>query len=258
MNKFDQLTNQFTYAEREAHEDWLHLILANTQIEGKRVADIGCGGGIYTRVLAQQQPASLFGIDGSKRMLEAARSKSSDSSVQFIHQDCEQLSEIPDNSLDVILERALIHHLKQLQLNFSEVSRVLAERESVFIVQDRTPDDCLLAGSPTHIRGYFFECFPFLAKTEKDRRYSDEAVRDALAEAGFTRVNMQPFWETRATYTSVQELKEDLQSRRGRTILHELTDSQLEELIDYIEERIPQQEKIIEKDRWSVWFAYKE
>ena len=256
-NQFDQLENKYTYAERIAHDDWIRLIESKVDLTDKKVADIGCGGGIYTRMMAEQGPASVLGLDSSVRMLEAAEAKTSDEKISYDYADCEDLKPVTDHSLDVVLERAVIHHLSGLDANFNEVSRVLSTEEGVFIVQDRTPEDCLLQGSSTHIRGYLFECFPFLAETEKQRRFSDEEVRSALVEAGFNRVEMLPLWETRSIYDSFKELKEDLQSRRGRTILHELSDEQLNELVDYISVRLPDNGQIIEKDRWSVWFGFR-
>lgn len=255
INKFDQLPDQFTYAKREAHEDWMELIHSRTTIQGKRVADIGCGGGIYTRVLAKQSPALIYGIDGSKRMLEAAQAAKSDDHIIFKHLNCESLSGIGNGSFDVVLERALIHHLDQLHLNFTEVARVLADQESMFIVQDRTPEDCLLPGSSSHIRGYFFECFPFLKELEVNRRYKHKEVVIALREAGFTKIETVTFWETRAIYPSLSELEEDILSRKGRTILHELSDQQLNELMMFIRKQMPLALPIVEKDRWSLWFA---
>ncbi|MDQ0207635.1 class I SAM-dependent methyltransferase [Alkalicoccobacillus murimartini] len=256
-NKFDQMENKFTYAERIAHDDWIQLVQSKIVLQGKNVADIGCGGGIYTRVMAEQGPTSVLGLDSSIRMLEAAEAKTSEKNISFAYADCEHLKPVSNQSLDIVLERAVIHHLSKLEMNFKEVSRVLSAEEAVFIVQDRTPEDCLLEGTSSHIRGYLFECFPFLAETEKQRRYSDLEVRAALADSGFNRVEMVPFWETRSIYDSFSELREDLQSRRGRTILHELSDTQINELVEYIYSRLPDNGQIIEKDRWSVWFGFR-
>ncbi|MBM0066525.1 class I SAM-dependent methyltransferase [Alkalicoccobacillus gibsonii] len=256
-NKFDQLENQFTYAERTAHQEWIELILSKVKLEGKRVADIGCGGGIYTRMLAEFGPHSVLGVDSSKRMLEAAQEKTMSDTIEYVYADGENLAPLPDGSLDIVVERAVIHHLSELLPNMKEISRVLSQEDGVAIIQDRTPEDCLIEGTSTHIRGYLFECFPFLAETEKTRRFSDEAVQKAMMKAGFKRVERVELWETRSVYSTMNELAEDLQSRRGRTILHELSDEQLTNFVNYVSSKLPQDQEIIEKDRWSIWFGFR-
>lgn len=256
-NKFDQLENQFTYAERTAHQEWIELILSKVELEGKRVADIGCGGGIYTRMLAEFGPRSVLGVDSSKRMLEAAQEKTLSDTIEYVYADGENLAPIRDGSLDIVVERAVIHHLSELLPNMKEISRVLSQEDGVAIIQDRTPEDCLIEGTSTHIRGYLFECFPFLAETEKTRRFSDEAVQKAMMKAGFKHVERVELWETRSVYLNLNELAEDLQSRRGRTILHELSDEQLTNFVKYVSSKLPQDQEIIEKDRWSIWFGFR-
>ncbi|SDN00730.1 hypothetical protein [Paenibacillus jilunlii] len=50
--------------------------------------------------------------------------------------------------------------------------------------------------------------------------------------------------------------------RKGRSILHELTDNELVELVSFMKERLgtvqPTVQPIEEKDRWTVWVAEKQ
>jgi hypothetical protein len=126
------------------------------------------------------------------------------------------------------------------------------------IVQDRTPEDCLLPGSREHLRGYFFEKFPRLAEVETKRRHESAEVQEALAGAGFVDVEEFTIWETRRVYGSPEELREDLLARTGRSLLHDLTDEELLELVRYVEEQVGRdQGEIVEKDRWTIWVARK-
>ncbi|GEM_PF-5744472 len=64
--------------------------------------------------------------------------------------------EITPNIQDVVIQkRALIHHIDDLNVCFKEGYRVL-KNKGVYIIQDRTPEDCLLEGNHSHIRGYIF------------------------------------------------------------------------------------------------------
>ena len=63
-------------------------------------------------------------------------------------------------------------------------------------------------------------------------------------------------WETRQIYKDVEELAQDILQRTGRSILHDLTDIELQELVATMRERLKDhQGEIVEQDRWTVWSA---
>jgi hypothetical protein len=144
--------------------------------------------------------------------------------------------------------------VKDYRACFAEARRVLVPGGRL-IVQDRTPDDVRVPGSAEHLRGYFFECFPRLLAVETARRPTDTAIRAALDATGFGKVETSVFWEIRKVHQDRQELGRDLADRTGRSILHDLSDKELAKLIAYIEERLPSDGPIAEKDRWTVWSA---
>jgi len=139
--------------------------------------------------------------------------------------------------------------------NYTEALRVLKEG-GVAILQDRTPEDVALPGAPTHLRGYFFECFPRLSQFEGGRRPPRAKVEETLRGAGFTQVASSTLEEVRKRYAGFAALEADLAARTGRSILHELSDSELRELIGFIKAKLPPG-PIVEKDRWTVWTGVK-
>ena len=246
--------NRHTYATRQADPSWVAAIKSIVHVKGKHVLDIGCGGGIYSKALADMGAAHVTCLDFSEASLSGAREHC---------QAYANLSFVQGNALDtglyaqqydVILERALIHHLRQddLPACFTEAFRLL-KPGGTFIIQDRTPEDCLLPGSSTNIRGYFFERYPPLAEKEVARRYENKPVLQALLHAGFQGVKEQKLWETRAIYPDFDALAQDLLARTGRSILHELTDEDLQDLVSYIREKLQGQTEIVEQDRWTIW-----
>ncbi|GIP22930.1 class I SAM-dependent methyltransferase [Paenibacillus sp. J22TS3] len=255
---FHDEQNRQTYAARNADESWISLINSTVDVSNKRIADIGCGGGIYTKALIKMGASHVVGVDFSDEMLKGAATNCSDiQNATFLKGEAYQ-SNLPANEMDMVLERALIHHLDDLDTCFKEAYRILKDG-GVLIVQDRTPEDCLLPGDEHHIRGYFFEKFPRLMDKEISRRYDSEQVQQALKSSGFRLANKVSLWETRRIYKDYAELNKDLLLRTGRSILHELTDVELQELISFIEEKLSDsQPPIIEKDSWTVWFAIKE
>ena len=86
------------------------------------------------------------------------------------------------------------------------------------IIQDRTPADIQVPGSPEHMRGYFFERFPRLLAIEIGRRPTDAAVRGALQAMGFSAIESVTLWEVRRTYDGREGLNRDLAARTKKNL----------------------------------------
>lgn len=254
---FHAQENRYTYAGREAQPDWASTIRSIVDPTGKRVADMGCGGGIYSAAWAGIGAAEVVGIDFSEQMVLAATEKNRGRLNIFFQKGDAIATGLPPASVDIVFEGALIHHLTNYSVCFEEARRLLRPGGN-YIIQDRTPDDVRLPGSPDHIRGYFFECFPKLLETEMRRRPTEAAVLGALQNAGFKSPQAITVWETRKKYRSFQDLSKDLLGRTGRSILHNLTDRELKQLVDFIKERIACDTEITERDRWTIWWSEKE
>jgi len=254
---FHSPQNKYTYANRKVNQMWMDTIarmIPMNQI--KNALDIGCGGGNYSIALSEVGVDSIIGVDYSEVMLEGAKENCRDyQNISFHHGNAYDTG-LESDHYDLVLERAVIHHLDNLSKAFGEAYRLL-KSEGYYVIQDRTPEDCMLKGSQNHIRGYFFEKFPKLIKTEVSRRYESHIVIDLLKEAGFQEIQEVKLWEPRRTYNQKEDLLEDLRKRIGRSILHELNDTELEELVQYIDESVETEENIIEKDRWTIWVAKK-
>ncbi|KAA8782973.1 ubiquinone/menaquinone biosynthesis C-methylase UbiE [Paenibacillus sp. 4624] len=254
---FHDKRNRMTYTTRTADASWLSLIEEHAGIAGKEIVDIGCGGGIYTKALAHSGAAQVTGVDFSNEMLKGAARHCENLSNVTLQQGNAYNSGLPDNTFDIVLERALIHHLHDLGSCFQEAKRIL-KTNGVFIIQDRTPEDCLLPGDEHHIRGYFFEKYPELIGLERSRRHEAHEVQRSLDSNGFVILKTLQLWETRYVHQNIAALNRDLAQRTGRSILHELTDRELSELIMFINCKLKNPaDPIIEKDSWTLWIAVK-
>ena len=251
---FHARANRGTYADRRASTVWAEAIRHLVDPTGKRVADIGCGGGIYSRMWHEIGAGEVTGVDFSAEMVGAAREQAAGLPLVSFRQGDAAATGLPSGSVEVVFQRALIHHLKDYEACFAEARRLLVPGGRL-IVQDRTPADVELPGSPDHIRGYFFERFPRLLAVETGRRPTDAAVRRALLAAGFGEIDSATLWEVRKVYPSVEHLKRDLAARTGRSILHELDDGELADLISYIVAQLPAGGTVVETDRWTLWSA---
>ncbi|OIK09540.1 hypothetical protein BIV60_23660 [Bacillus sp. MUM 116] len=257
MNKefFNRIEKE-TYMKRSADPQWMDLVQSRVNITGKIAADIGAGGGIYSIALAQLGAKKVIGVDISENMIAGAKANCRKYPQISFQVGTASESKLPDGEVDVLLERALIHHLKEEHLSacFAEGKRIL-DKNGLFILQDRTMEDCAIAGSDEHIRGYFFELFPELLEKDISRRHSVETVNSYLKRAGFQTVEVINFWEHRKTYQSLNELKQEIMLRKGRSILFELADEQVQSLADGIGERVTKPFPVVERERWTIWFA---
>ena len=235
---FHNNTNRYSYTTRDADNSWRHTISDLVQFDKNlKALDIGCGGGIYSKALSDMGVASVTGVDFSEVILEGARENCKEyENITFKVGNALE-TDLESNHFNLLLERALIHHIGDLHACFKEAYRVL-EKNGVFIVQDRTPEDCLIEGDNSHIRGYFFELFPRLIEKETNRRHASSLVIEKLMEVGFKEVEEVKLWETRKVYKNKEHLLKDLSDRTGRSILHELDDEELKLLINHIDNSI--------------------
>ena len=253
---FHSQRNIGTYASRVADASWSAAMRSLVDPIGLRVADTGCGGGIYTRAWSNLGSVSVVGVDFSAQMVTDAREASASwPGLSFIQGDATATG-LPDATFDVVFSRAVVHHLPDILAAFKEAHRIL-NLGGTLIVQDRTIDDVCQPASPEHLRGYFFELFPRLLQIEEGRRPSNASVIDHLREAGYEGLIVQPLYEQRRTYATPTDLERDLRARTGRSILHELVDEEIEQLVIYVLEAVAGRFPLHEVDRWTVWSGRK-
>jgi len=255
FNNMDKLS----YNDRAVSDEWINFISNRVNLKGKNVLDVGCGGGLYTLALTKLQPASLLGLDSSDAMIAKGLNSLNESTyenVAFRVGSALDL-DVEKNSYDIILERALIHHLSKEDLltNVRECARVLTKGGQL-IIQDRTFEDCLDT-SPNSIRRFFYRRHHHLLTIEKERRYNVEDLTALLKRGGFTTIKVDTIMEERKTFHNFEELKEDLLTRRGRTILQYLSDQELLRMTEDIQ-RYFQANDITtfqEFEPWTVIYA---
>ncbi|MEX6156193.1 class I SAM-dependent methyltransferase [Providencia manganoxydans] len=253
---FHDEKNKSTYSTRNAAPEWLDFISRQITVGNKTIADIGCGGGIYSRAWASLGAKQVIGIDFSEHILKTAIEKSNDYPQLTFQKGYAEETGLATSSIDIVFERALIHHLTDYQSNFKEVHRILADN-GYFIIQDRTLENITLPGDERHLRGFFFECFPRLIDIEAKRRPTQMQVEDALEKSGFELISSQTFCEPRQVYHSFNALEKDIQERTGRSILYELDDDEIALLIKKLKLHLSDQTTILEQDYWNIWLAKK-
>jgi SAM-dependent methyltransferase len=248
---FQDPANRRTYSDREADPSWHDAVAGIVDPAGAAVVDVGCGGGTYSRAWSALGAATVVGVDSSAPILtEARRSHGNLPGVTFRSGTATDTG-LPDASADVVFARALIHHLPDLRAFAAEAARLLRPG-GVLLVQDRTPDDVRQPGGVDHPRGWLFEVHPQLLAVEDSRRLTSEAVTVALS--GWHDVTATSLWEVRRRYASRDDYLAEIRSRTGRSILHELDDGELDQLVGALCRRLPAG-PLVEQDRWTFWAA---
>ena len=218
---------------------------------GLDVADVGCGAGVYSRAWAELGAASVVGVDSSAVMLSAAEEEAGRSGhVRFVLGDAAATT-LPGASVDVVFERALVHHLPDLGAVVAEARRLLRPGGR-YLVQDRTVDDVRQPAGPRHPRGYLFEVFPRLLDVELARRPDGAVLAGLLREAGFE-VTTRAVEELRAVHPDRDAYLAEIRLRKGRSILHELDDREIARLVDVLADRLSAGEPVVETDHWTLW-----
>lgn len=251
--------NSFTYASREADSSWLGAMTELTEPQDKTVYDIACGGGIYTRAWSKLGAAQVVGVDFSEPNLRVAELQTSDPKISYLQADA-LATHLPDASADLVFARALIHHIEDLPALFGEAARLL-KPGGQYLLQGRSHADVREAASPQHLRGYLLELFPRLLAVETARRHSVAEIKTRLKQARFENVSSTTLWERRKHYTDFEELALELRNRVGASILHELSDGELEQLISHLHDVLGKsvlgESPISVQDPWTLWLAQK-
>ena len=94
------------------------------ELENKKVLDIGCAGGWYTKYLLDNG-ADVIATDVNKNMIEITK-KRTQNKCTVIQADINNGFNFLDNSsLDMVLASLVLHYIKNLENVFFEINRIL-------------------------------------------------------------------------------------------------------------------------------------
>jgi ubiquinone/menaquinone biosynthesis C-methylase UbiE len=136
-----------------------------------RILDIGCGTGKLARCLREELGCEVTGIDPVQTKIEKAQLKSS--AVTFMVQSAEQMA-FADSVFHFAVSLKALHEIPNPAKALRESHRVLKAGGKLFIVDwvGGVPQ----TSSHGHAKSYF----------------SPDRLKEALSEAGFANVSIQP------------------------------------------------------------------
>ncbi|MBL7730223.1 MAG: methyltransferase domain-containing protein [Chitinophagaceae bacterium] len=150
-------------------------LLKPISIEGKSIADIGCGTGRHWAKLYAQSPARLIGYDVSPGMLEQLKQKYPGAET-YIPKG-ELLTDTTTRSVDIVLSTLALAHMPQPAVALKEWDRILLPGGNI-ILTDYHPATLAKGGKRT---------FRFQGKTIAVKSYvhSVEEIRRQAGQLGW-------------------------------------------------------------------------
>ncbi len=104
--------------------EWPDLRALIPDVGGRRVVDLGCGFGWFSRWADEQGAASVLGVDVSTKMLERARMETTSTTIDYRCLDLDQL-ELDADSCDLVFSSLTLHYVRDLDRLLSMVARSL-------------------------------------------------------------------------------------------------------------------------------------
>ena len=102
------------------------------QVKDKDVLEVGCGNGFAACLIMKQEPRSYTGMDIMAEQLAIAR-KLGLQNARFVEGSADNLEAFEDESLDIILDFCILHHVEGWRKFFDECHRVLRKGGCVYV-----------------------------------------------------------------------------------------------------------------------------
>jgi ubiquinone/menaquinone biosynthesis C-methylase UbiE len=106
-------------------------LIEQVDLNGKEVADIGCGTGRHWQKIYAKNPSAVIGFDISGAMLEQLKSKFPFANTQKTTDNL--LASVPDSSIDFIVSTLTIAHIKNIGEAIASWSRVLKNNGEILV-----------------------------------------------------------------------------------------------------------------------------
>lgn len=154
-----------------------------------RIADIGCGGGGTTLEILKYAPqgSQIHGFDLSKDLVDTARKRTPNGSIQFTHMNVEK--ELPSQSYDRLIGRFSTMFFVAPKQAFSHLRQWLVPGGRFVFAVWGPPDDNPWASLVRQTVAEYIERPPLQPNAPHPFRYADHTVLyNLLHEAGYTNI----------------------------------------------------------------------
>ncbi|MGK3986455.1 class I SAM-dependent methyltransferase [Sorangium sp. So ce136] len=200
--------------------EWPALRALVPDLTGLRVVDLGCGFGWFCRWARENGAAHVLGLDVSERMLQRARSATSDEAIVYVRTDLERL-DLPEAAFDFAYSSLALHYIESLGRLLAAVHRALTPgarlvfsvEHPIYTAPSRPGWRVDADGRRTWpVDGYLVEgprTTNWLAEGVVKQHRTIGATLNALTRAGFAVSHMEEWGPTDAQIAARPELAEE-------------------------------------------------
>ncbi|KYF90009.1 SAM-dependent methyltransferase [Sorangium cellulosum] len=200
--------------------EWPALRALVPDLTGLRVVDLGSGYGWFCRWARQHGAAHVLGLDVSERMLQRARSATSDDAIAYARMDLERM-DLPEAAFDFAYSSLALHYIENLGGLLAAVHRALmpggrlvfSVEHPIYTAPSRPGWRVEADGRRTWpIDGYLAEgprTTSWLAEGVVKQHRTIGATLNALLRAGFAIAHVEEWGPTDAQIAARPELAEE-------------------------------------------------
>jgi 2-polyprenyl-6-hydroxyphenyl methylase/3-demethylubiquinone-9 3-methyltransferase len=174
----------------------LNYIDERSHIQGKRVLDVACGGGILSEAMAARG-ADVTGIDAGKQALMVAKQHLKQSNLQVNYQagTAEEFSNLHPESFEVVTCMELLEHVPDPALIVASCSKLVKPGGDVFFATlNRNPKSFLFAIiAAEYILGLVRKGTHTYRKFIKPKELENWAISAGLKMNALTGLHYNPF-----------------------------------------------------------------
>ncbi len=105
--------------------EWSALKKLVPDLNGKSIVDLGCGFGWFCRWAREQGAKQVLGLDLSKRMIDVARAKTTDSAIIYKIADLEHL-DLPSEAFGFAYSSLVMHYVEDFRKLITTIHRALS------------------------------------------------------------------------------------------------------------------------------------
>jgi len=167
-------------AERRAN----YFVVFGDIREGKKVLEIGCGMGIFTKKLAHTK-AYIVAIDISPDLIQRATNEVKCDNVSFYIDDVENMR-FEDSSFDCVVGSSVLHHLN-LRRALLEINRVLKKNGKAIFTEPNMLNPQIILQKNIKPIGKILGDLP------SETAFFRWQLTKIFLEAGFKKVSIKPF-----------------------------------------------------------------
>jgi len=104
--------------------EWPAIRALLPDLSGKRVVDLGCGFGWFSRFAREAGAAHVLGLDLSEKMIARARADTSDPAIEYKIADLDEL-ELPEQGFDFAYSSLAFHYVEDFTRLVTTIHRAL-------------------------------------------------------------------------------------------------------------------------------------